>query len=182
VKFDVHTSNFEDAFRRFLLLESSGWKGANKSAIASDQVTARFYNAAFERLHSRGCVRMYSLSAGDKVIAMQLGVVMNGVYYVPKSAYNEEFSSYSPGQLLNLHVIGDLAANGFHTYDFLGPKALWKMVWAPTTRDHHNCYIFRPSVKGRILHALTMRAAKAARAVRHRVWGDPQALFASTFW
>ena len=111
---------------------------------------------------------------GDRVIAMQLGVVSNKIFYVPKSAYNEDFAAFSPGHLINDFAIRDLGQNGFLRYDFLGPRAMWKMVWATGVREHSNCYIFRPTIKGRLLYELTMRAGVMARKLRHKVWGDPQ--------
>lgn len=176
VVFDVHTSEYEEPLRRFLLLESSGWKGAAKSAIASSLVTTRFYAEMAEALSKRGMLRMYSLRVGQDLIAMQLGVAMNGAYYSPKVAYEEAFARYSPGQVLNQFVISDLSSNGFHLYDFLGPCASWKMVWTASVREHQNCYIFRPTLRGRLLHSLTMHAAVTLRRLHRKMYGDPQAV------
>jgi CelD/BcsL family acetyltransferase involved in cellulose biosynthesis len=176
VSFQVHTSGYEEALKQFLLLEASGWKGANRSAIACNSVSTRFYSLVVEELSRRDMTRIYSLRVGERTIAMQLGIAMNGVYYTPKVAYDESFAWYSPGQLLNRYVIEDLCRNNFHTYDFLGPMAFWKAVWTSQTRSHHNCYIFKPSLKGRILYMLTMQAAAALRKVRYRMYGDPQAI------
>ncbi len=176
VRFEVQTSNCDESFKRFLLLESSGWKGRTKSAIASSLVTTRFYTSIVEELQKRGMLRMYSLHVGAKTIAMQLGVAMNGVYYSPKVAYDESFAHYSPGQLLNRHVIINLCNEGFTKYDFLGPRASWKAIWTADVREHHNCYIFRPTLRGRLLYALTMHGATSLRKIYRRIYGDPQAV------
>jgi hypothetical protein len=176
VQFDVLTSECDEQFKRFLLLESSGWKGRTKSAIASSSVTTTFYASLVSTLQKRNMLRLYSLRVGEKTIAMQLGVAMNNIYYCPKVAFDEAFAPYSPGQLLNRHVIADLCANGFSAYDFLGPRAPWKAVWTSDVREHSNCYIFRPTLRGRVLFAVTMQGAASLRRVYRKLYGDPQSI------
>jgi CelD/BcsL family acetyltransferase involved in cellulose biosynthesis len=127
-----------------------------------------------DHLKQRQSLRYYVLNVDGRTIAMHLGILMNGTYYSPKVAYDESYAAFSPGQLLNQFVIKDLTLNGVHTFDFLGPRALWKCVWASEVREHSTCYIFRPSFKGRVLHALTMRGAASMRRLRNRIKGDPQ--------
>lgn len=174
VVFERHTADFQAPFKRFLDLESAGWKASNGSAISCSSVTTRFYSEVVEALAERGFLRIYELRLGSKTIAAQLGLAMNGVYYTPKVAYDESFARYSPGQLLNNHVIGDLQREDFRAYDFLGPMADWKAVWASGIREHRNRYIFRPSARGRVLHALTMYGAASLRSLYRRWHGDPQ--------
>jgi CelD/BcsL family acetyltransferase involved in cellulose biosynthesis len=176
VSFRVDTAAYEDALARFLLLESSGWKGKNRSAIASNAQSTGFYSAVVESLHQRGQLRLYSLCLNGKPISMHLGLMMEGVYYSPKVAYDEDFSSFAPGHLLVQYIIRDLADSGGHTFEFLGPRAQWKQVWAEECVEHSNWYIFRASLRGRCLHALTMRIAPRLRSLRQRVRGDPQSI------
>lgn len=176
VSFCVETAAYEDALARFLLLESSGWKGKNHTAIASNAQSTGFYSSVVESLHQRGQLRLYSLCLDGRAISMHLGLMMEGVYYSPKVAYDEDFSSFAPGHLLVQHIIGDLAAHGGHTFEFLGPRAQWKQVWAQECVEHRNWYIFRATIRGRSLHALTMRLAPLIRSLRHRMRGDPQSV------
>lgn len=174
VSFRVETATYEDSLARFLLLESSGWKGKNRSDIASNAQSTGFYSSVVESLHQRGQLRLYSLCLDGKPIAMHLGLMMEGVYYSPKVAYDEEFSYFAPGHLLVQHIIRDLAVNGGHTFEFLGPRAVWKQVWAAECVEHRNWYIFRSTLRGRCLYALTMQLAPRLRSLRHRMRGDPQ--------
>jgi hypothetical protein len=176
VIFQVHTERCEEHLKRFLQLEASGWKQAQGSAIACSAVVTRFYGEIFKALEERGMARFYSMQVGEKTVAMHLGIASRGAYYAPKVAYDECFSRFSPGQLLNRYVIEDLCEQGFHTYDFLGPRAMWKAVWTSRVRPHNNYYIFRPTIKGRALHALVAHGAARLRKLRHRLYGDPQAI------
>ena len=174
VSFDTIESNHEHALREFIELENSGWKGTNGSAIASNPTTRRFYELMCAGLSSRGLVRIYEMRFNEKLIASDLGFIMNGAFFSVKVAYDESFSRYSPGQLLNRHIIEDLWANGFKIYDLMGAKMPYKMVWTSEVREHSHCYIFRPTLKGKLLHAATMRGGKALKGLKYRVWGDPQ--------
>lgn len=174
VSFQIHTTDCHQALTQFLALESSGWKGLKGSSIASDTRLVHFYSAIVEELARRGFVRMYSLLLDRQPVAMHLGLAMNKCYYAPKVAYDETFARFSPGQILVHYAIADLTRAGFEKYDFLGPRAVWKSVWTDRVRDHHNCYIFRPTVRGRCLHALTMKGGQLIRRLRYRVKGDPQ--------
>jgi CelD/BcsL family acetyltransferase involved in cellulose biosynthesis len=176
VNFKIYSSDWREGFELFLKLENSGWKASSGSAIACNQTTTRFYQSVVGALSERGFLRIYELSVGARPVAMHLGLAMNGVYYAPKVAYDESFARYSPGQLLNSYVIADLHQSGFRLYDFLGPTAEWKMVWASGIRKHSNRYIFRPNTRGRVLHALTMYGASSLRSLYRRVKGDRQAI------
>ncbi len=174
VAFNVHTTDYHEALSQFFALESSGWKGAKGSSIASSPALVKFYSSIAEEFAQRGRLRMYSLTIDSKPIAMHFGLVMNGCYYTPKVAYDENFSRFSPGQILVRHVIADLTQAGVKKYDFLGPRALWKRVWTDSFREHYNCYIFRPSFKGRCLYTLTIKGGGWARRLKYRFSGDPQ--------
>ena len=176
VSFGVDTLPYGDGLVKFMRLESSGWKGTNGSAIISNKKTAKFYSLFVENLQKRGVLRMYSLNLNDKPIAMQLGLFMNGVYYSPKAAYDESFSKFAPGHLLVRYLIGDLIENNARLFEFLGPRAFWKTIWTKDVVRHSNLYIFRPSLKGRALHGLTMGLGPKLRSLKHRWFGDPQSV------
>lgn len=176
VVFKTETQAAHTALSEFIALELSGWKGANGSAIGSRDATRKFYDFVTQELAQQGNLRISSLQIDSTIIAMQLGFVMNGTYYVPKIAYSETFGKFSPGQLLWYHVIAELPSLGIHTIDFLGPQARWKSVWTRQVRPHNTCYIFRPTLQGRLLFTLTMKLGRWARQVRHSWCGDPQAL------
>ena len=160
----------------FLALEAAGWKGRRGSAIASNRITTEFYSRIVDSFSARGAVCFHSLRVDDKPIAMQLGLLMNGTYFIPKSAYDERFAHFSPGHLLMHYVLQTLPTEGARILDFLGPNAPWKRMWTSHTRAHHNYYIFRPTVRGRLMHFFITKTAPRLRQLRYRIWGDPQAI------
>ena len=107
---------------------------------------------------------------------MEIAFIIDGVYYSPKVAYDEEFAVYSPGHLLVRWIISSSVKRGILQYDMLGPRARYKCIWASDIREHANCYIIRPSVTGKIYHHFLTRVAPTMRRVKYSIWGDPQAV------
>ena len=158
---------------KFFKLEASGWKGQNGSAISLSSSLINFYTTIAKVAEKQGTLRLYSLRLSGEPIAMHFGVQMNGVYYIPKVAYDERYKKFSPGLLLAKYVIEALTQEGISCFDFLGPRMEWKCVWTPYVREHANCYIFNRTVKGRALHA-AVKAAAHLRRLKYRWKGDPQ--------
>lgn len=174
VEFTVDSSPTIETLERFFTLEGAGWKGARHSAVRSCAKTLQFYREAWSTAAALGHARVYTLLLASKPIAMHLGLYMNGVYYTPKVAYDENYRDFSLGHLLMQYAIQDLADAGAHRFDFLGPNALWKSVWSTTLQRHDTCYVFRPTLAGRTAHAALTQVMLRMRAMRHRLRGDPQ--------
>jgi CelD/BcsL family acetyltransferase involved in cellulose biosynthesis len=176
IKLEVVTRSPEEALRRFIELEARGWKGKGGGAIGSSHDRIRFYEECVTAAAVKGYLRFYTLWVSSTPVAMEMGLVMGGTYFAPKCAYDERYANCSPGHLLTRFVIEDLFTIGVKRYDFLGPRARHKTVWAGEVRQHHNTYIFRPSYTGLLRHALVNQFAPAVRSVRHKIQGNPQAV------
>jgi len=161
-------------FNSFLEIEAAGWKGKNGGAIGLNPAAIQFYRSALQSAGRAGHLRLHALNVNGTPIAMEIGLQMNKRFYSPKVTYDENFSKCSPGQLLMRATLGELVRDGFLYYDFLGAKARHKLVWASKVRAHSHRYIFRPSVSGRLHHALVSRVAPPLKKLKHAIYGDPQ--------
>jgi hypothetical protein len=92
------------AVEAFLALEISGWKGRRRSAMAVDRFRAAFVREAAQRLSERDLCRVHELVLDDRVVASLVVFVESGVAYTWKTAYDEDFSAWSPGLLLMAEV------------------------------------------------------------------------------
>jgi CelD/BcsL family acetyltransferase involved in cellulose biosynthesis len=162
------------AFEEFVSLESKGWKGKRKTAIASNDKVLHYYQSLAHEFARRKELLPYALRLNGKAIAMHFGLYLDGTYYAPKVAYDEKYAKLSPGQLLVNKVVEDLGARNAQKIDFLGPTAPWKSVWANDSYAHTNIYIIRPTVYGKLAGLLPLRCMRAVRSVRDFVFGDPQ--------
>ena len=170
-------SEFEEAlFFEFLALEASGWKGDAGGAIRCNQELVDFYRELLIAAAKEGHLRICALRVNDKAVAMELAFVVDGRCYSPKIAYDESFSAASPGQQLSRLAIADLVSRGISRYDLLGPRARYKALWAGDIRPHANCYIFRPSLAGKIYYYIVDKIGPRVKRAKYARCGDPQSL------
>lgn len=88
----------------FLALEMAGWKGRERTAMATDRYRAAFAREAVHRLAERDLCRVHTLTLDGKVIACVIVFIESGIGYTWKTTYDEAYSAYSPGTLLMLDV------------------------------------------------------------------------------
>jgi len=150
-------ADVEAALADFLALEARGWKGERGTAIAQDPALVAFYSRMAHDAAVRGALAMRSLLLDGRPVAVHLGLVHRGVYYLPKTAYDESLAQASPGQLLQREVLAECEAHGLAGFDFLGPDMEWKRDWAPRHAPHDWLYVYRPSLAGSVMHSLKHR-------------------------
>lgn len=92
------------AIEGFLALEAAGWKGRRRTAMATDRYRAAFAREAVHGLAEHDLCRIHSLTLGGRLIASLIVFVEAGVAYTWKTAYDENFASFSPGVLLMIEV------------------------------------------------------------------------------
>jgi CelD/BcsL family acetyltransferase involved in cellulose biosynthesis len=92
------------AFDRFLELEASGWKGAERTAMAScgDADVFRAICGAFAR---KGRLQLLVLEAAGRPLAMQCNMRAGDTLFSFKVAYDERLKRYAPGVELEVESI-----------------------------------------------------------------------------
>lgn len=88
------------AMEEFLLLENAGWKGRQRTSLASDRYRAAFAREAVNGLAERDRCRIHQLSLGGRAIASLIVFVDAGRAWTWKTAFDETLAGYSPGTLL----------------------------------------------------------------------------------
>lgn len=88
----------------FLALETMGWKGRARSAMAIDRFRAAFVREAAHRLSERDMCRVHSLRLDGVTIASLVVFVEHAVAYTWKTAYDEDYAAFSPGTLLMIET------------------------------------------------------------------------------
>ncbi len=87
-------------------LETAGWKGRAGTAIDPENDQGRCYREILENFSANGA-RVYQLFFDQSVVASLLSVVQNGVQVILKTAYDENYSKYSPGRLIDYLSIAE---------------------------------------------------------------------------
>ncbi len=150
-------------------LERSGWKGKLGTAIAQDNRTRAFYTEVAKGAALHGYLSLFFLRLDGRPIAFHFGLIYDGVYSVPKLAYDEELRGASPGLVLLEEAIKDGISRGLRGYDFLGAEAEWKNKWSSSVRPNHWLFIFRDTLMGHALRKAKFGFVPAARRVLQSV-------------
>ncbi len=93
----------------FLALEHSGWKGAQGSALASHQSTARMFKEALFGAAARGRLERLTLALNGEPIAMLVNFITPPGAYSYKTAFDERYARFSPGVLIQRENLDILA-------------------------------------------------------------------------
>lgn len=105
------TSGLAEWVDGFLALERAGWKGSEGSALASAADTAQFFRAALEGAAAAGRLERLALYLDDRPIAMLANFLTPPGAYSFKTAFDESYSRYSPGVLLQRENLDILASD-----------------------------------------------------------------------
>jgi CelD/BcsL family acetyltransferase involved in cellulose biosynthesis len=106
-----------DSAERFLAMEASGWKGQSGTALLSRPKDAAFYREVTSRFAAAHRLRLYSLEVDAETLAMQTNLSADDCLFDWKVAYDERFSRYGPGTLLQLRVLDLARADGVQWID-----------------------------------------------------------------
>jgi CelD/BcsL family acetyltransferase involved in cellulose biosynthesis len=160
--------NLDELLAEGFAVERSGWKGERGTAIASQEVTRRFYVAIAHWLAERGWLRLAFLRLGGRAIAFDFAAEMNGAHFLIKTGYGESLRSLAPGLILRYEMIRRSISNGCESYEFLGSDMPWKRIWTDTAHDRLQLHVFPASLQGRADWLVVARVLPLARRVRSR--------------
>lgn len=144
LQFTRHTGagQGDEYLQTFLDIEASGWKKRSGSAISLDPGLVEFYRTLTRRLSDTGWLEWNFLRTGDRAIAGHLGIRMNRSYVLFKIAYDESFSSYSPGNvLLDMMLEREFTAGELDEINCVSDSG-WMRNWYMDRRSYHNIYLF----------------------------------------
>jgi CelD/BcsL family acetyltransferase involved in cellulose biosynthesis len=105
---DRNSAGAREAFEVFLQLEARSWKGANRTALLSDENDAAFTRRLIGDLGERRNASVALLRVDGKPIAAQVLLYSGSMAYTWKTAFDAEFAKYSPGALLVDKVTDEL--------------------------------------------------------------------------
>jgi len=163
LRFDVvrDLAEFDAAFEQFTALEAAGWKGARGSAISSSEVTRRFYWTLSRRAAETHSLRLGLLRLDGKLIAASLALAAGGTVYWLKSAFDEAYSRWSPGNVEHLEALRCWFADpGIREIDMGATlPGDTKERWVDERRPVYAVYVF-----GRRLASQAIRLDLAVRA------------------
>lgn len=156
---------FDELFEQAVAVEQRGWKGETGSALGSDAAKASFFRDFLFRASQDGSCRIAFMRIDGRAVAMQLGVEFQQRYWLFKIGFDGDFARCSPGNLLMLHALADVARRGLSGVELLGEVEPWIIeMW---TRDASAC--LRVQTYPFNLRGLATLIAEAAIWARRRL-------------
>lgn len=154
------------ALARYGALESGGWKAAQGTAIHPGNAQGRYYTRLLEGAAEKGQALVTEYLFDQRTVAMNLGLVRNGVLVVLKTTYDETINkALSPASLLReeelQHFFTDAVVRRIEYY---GRTMDWhtKLTDQQRTLYHHTSYRW-PLIK-RLAQRRRQRAAAGTEA------------------
>lgn len=129
------TRSAKENTARFLDVEDRCWKGEKKSAVKYFPGCTETFEDAAEGLAAQHQMAFSFLEAGEKTIAAHYALISGRTLYILKMAYDADYESASPGNLLMLRVIQAACDSGrFDEVNFISDPPLlakWNVQHRP---------------------------------------------------
>ena len=107
-------------FEEFLLLETQSWKGRKGTSMHRIKTTAAFARQSVVNMVAENRCAIHSLRLDGKAVSSMIMFEANGYYFPWKIAFNEDYSSFSVGNQLVVHINSEL----YNTPGFKGIDSL----------------------------------------------------------
>ena len=159
----MDTDGLDAWLDEFLTLEQSGWKGAEGTALASTDRSARFFREAMTGAAARGQLQRIDLRLDGVPIAMLINLMSGRGGFSFKTAFDERYARLSPGVQIQLSNLENLR----------NPQITW--IDSCAARDHpmiDSLWVGRRPVgsisinlkgRGRLPYFCAVRAAERLR-------------------
>ena len=140
-----HPDQVGDAIRDYARLESTGWKGAEGTAVAPGNAQALGYTGMLEAFCARGAARIYRFYLGEQLAAMDLCIEDGDQLVVLKTSYDESLAGHlSPALLMREEIMQGLFSEGrFGRVEFYGKVMDWHLRWTDQLRTLYHVNYYR---------------------------------------
>lgn len=101
----VDCAGDEAALDRFIAMESGGRKGERGVVLDGDCGHLAFFKQMCRGFAELGRLQLFELRSADRVTAAKCNLLAGDTIFLFKIAYDEAWSSYSPGILLELEML-----------------------------------------------------------------------------
>ena len=155
------------AVDRYAALESSGWKGLMRTALALDNPQTNFYGDLLAAYTKTGQAAVHELWSGDRMVASRLMIRANGMLVILKTCYDESLAEHAPGwRLLAATLEASFSDPDVQVVEFYTNVNQGQLGWAEGTRWIRHLSLFRDSLLGSAWHGLRTARQVVASTLR----------------
>jgi CelD/BcsL family acetyltransferase involved in cellulose biosynthesis len=142
------------------------WKSEIGKCISCTPENRTFFSELGSSARAQGWLSLWILRVNGKSIAFEYHLKYKGVVHALRSEFDEEYSRYSPGSVLDSHIVRHVIENKFKEYDMGGSSDAYKSRWTPDVRRHCSILIFNKGIYGSLLKFIETRLVPLARKAR----------------
>ena len=143
----------------FIQLESAGWKRGQAAAVAASAASRHFFTTVVQKGWERGSLMLLGVSLDGKAIGSMCNLLAAPGSFLYKIAFDERFSAYSPGDLMQqdnirrvharpgLQWMDSLAEPSFeHMYRWLDRRTIQSVVVSTGRRGGDLALALQPAL------------------------------------
>jgi hypothetical protein len=162
-----HASEFDAFIACVNAITQQSYQGALSQPI--DPGTAE--HNVLKCAAAQGQLRGYVLACAGRPVAHQVGIVCGETYHLRATAFDPAFAEHSPGQVLLVRVMEDLAGTTIRHIDYGYGDGAYKRVYGTDCGTDRTQFVFGRHLRARVGH-LQMRCLqqfdRTARAACRR--------------
>jgi len=150
LKFDklkLDGENWDESWRQMSTIADHSWQGKSNVSVFKRKKMRSFL---FNLMNNGMRLTFYQCLLGNEIIAVTLCAINSNNLLIYLQEYNENFTKYRPGHLLNNYIFNDAALNGINWIDY-----------GVGSGPHKDFWRFNPTDLYRLMIPLTMKGALA---------------------
>jgi CelD/BcsL family acetyltransferase involved in cellulose biosynthesis len=171
VEIDIRSpaqADLEAALGEAMQVEAASWKGRGGSAMLTNPRLSGFFRQLAQRLARDGQLRLCFLRLDGVPVAMQIGAVHGGRWWVLKIGYDERWAEHSPGIQLMWEVLREAFEQRLSSFEMLGSAEPWLTIWTRRERAYRTVAFYPYNGRGMVALGADIMRAFAQRLGRGR--------------
>ena len=146
--------NAEAVLADVFTIGRKSWKSKIGKSISSTRENKVFFSELACTAGAKGWLSLWLMRANNKPIAFEYHLQYKNKVHALRSEFDEEYAAYSPGSVLDGHIVRNIFLNGFKEYDMGGSTDTYKKHWTPSVRKHCSILAFNKGFYPELLRFL----------------------------
>jgi len=140
----------EKAMAAFYRLHQKRWEAEGRSGVFSKEVYRSFNNEVAQHFDKKGWLDLIFLTANREPVAAMYTFDYQNKKYAYLSGFDPQFSRYSVGNILILHVVERSIQKGLKECDLMRGDEPYKWLWTTNARTNIQVQVIRKGIYARM--------------------------------
>jgi hypothetical protein len=153
----IQVTNLQDVESNIAAVFKIGqscWKNKIRKAISSTKECRDFFSKLASIMSAKGWLSLWILKVNQEPLAFEYQLHYKDSVHCLRSEFNGKYAEFSPGAVLDGHIVQNIFQSGIREYDMGGSADEYKKHWTSDTYDHVSILIFNNSIYPKLLSFL----------------------------